>query len=62
MRLEEKGYARSWKGESTAERGGKAKRFYAVSPEGVEALEAVRAVRERMWDGVDARTVGKARA
>lgn len=52
MRLEEKGYARSWKGEPTAERGGKAKRHYAVSPAGVEALEKVRDVRERMWDGV----------
>lgn len=52
MRLEEKGYARSWKGEPTAERGGKAKRHYAVSPAGVEALQKVRDVRERMWDGV----------
>jgi PadR family transcriptional regulator, regulatory protein PadR len=52
MRLEEKGYARSWKGEPTSERGGKAKRHYAVSPVGVEALETVRDVRERMWDGV----------
>lgn len=52
MRLEEKGYARSWKGEPTAERGGKAKRHYAVTPAGVEALEQVRTVRERMWDGV----------
>jgi PadR family transcriptional regulator, regulatory protein PadR len=52
MRLEEKGYARSWKGEPTAERGGKAKRHYEVAPAGVEALEQVRDVRERMWDGV----------
>jgi len=54
MRLEEKGYARSWKGEPTGARGGKARRHYEVSPEGVDALEAVRAVRERMWQGVDA--------
>ena len=52
MRLEEKGYARSWKGEPTSERGGKAKRHYEVAPAGVEALEQVRDVRERMWDGV----------
>jgi DNA-binding PadR family transcriptional regulator len=52
MRLEEKGYARSWKGEPTAERGGKAKRHYKVTPRGVEALEQVRDVRERMWGGV----------
>jgi len=53
MRLEEKGYARSWKGEPSAARGGKARRHYAVSPEGVAALEGVRLVRERMWEGVD---------
>jgi len=54
MRLEEKGYARSWKGEPTGERGGKARRHYEVSPEGIEALEGVRAIRDRMWQGVDA--------
>jgi DNA-binding PadR family transcriptional regulator len=52
MRLEEKGLARSWMGESTGERGGKAKRHFEVRPEGVEAVETTRAVRERMWDGV----------
>lgn len=54
MRLEEKGYARSRIGEPTAERGGKAKRHYGVTAAGVEALESVRAVRARMWEGVDA--------
>ncbi len=49
MRLEEKGYARSWKGEPNARRGGKARRLYAVTPEGMEILEHVRTVRERMW-------------
>jgi DNA-binding PadR family transcriptional regulator len=52
MRLEEKGLARSWMGEPSGERGGKARRYFAVRPEGVEALESTRAVRERMWDGV----------
>ena len=54
MRLEEKGYVHSWMGEPTGARGGKAKRHFEVKPEGVDALEAVRAVRERMWEGVDA--------
>ena len=53
MRLEEKGYARSWKGDPTPSRGGKARRHYEVTPEGVVVLERVRAVRARMWDGVD---------
>jgi len=59
MRLEEKGCASSWKGEPSAERGGKAKRHYAVSPAGAEALQGARDVRERMWDGLEE---GEARA
>lgn len=53
MRLEEKGYAESWKGEPTGGRGGKARRLYAVTPEGRRALEAVREIRAAMWRGVD---------
>jgi PadR family transcriptional regulator, regulatory protein PadR len=58
MRLEEKGYARSWKGEPTSERGGKAKRLYAVTPEGIETLEEQRAVRDRLWEGVETGRAG----
>ncbi len=54
MRLEEKGLVRSWLGDPTGERGGKARRYFAVRPEGVEAVEAVRAARDRMWEGVRA--------
>ena len=53
MRLEEKGYASSWKGDPSPSRGGKARRHYGVTPEGVEVLERVRTVRARMWDAVD---------
>lgn len=53
MRLEEKGYVRSWLGEPTAVRGGKAKRYFELAPEGVEALRTARDIRERMWDGAD---------
>ncbi len=53
MRLEEKGYDRSWKGEPSTSRGGKAKRHYEVSPEGLRVLTGVRDVRERMWQGAD---------
>lgn len=52
MRLEEKGCVRSWLGEPTAVRGGKAKRHFALEPEGRAALEEARDVRERMWAGV----------
>ena len=54
MRLEEKGYVRSWMGEPSGVRGGKAKRFFGLSPEGVEALQVTRNVREQMWEGVEA--------
>lgn len=60
MRMEEKGYVRSWKGEPSGERGGKAKRHFELRPEGVRVLEAVREVRERMWEGVGVE--GQARA
>ena len=52
MRLEEKGFVRSWMGEPTGERGGKAKRYFEVRPEGMNALEATRGTRERMWEGL----------
>ena len=52
MRLEEKGFARSWMGEPTGERGGKAKRYFEVRPEGMNVLEATRGARERMWEGL----------
>ena len=52
MRLEAKGYVRSWMGEPTGERGGKAKRYFEIRPEGMDVLEATRTVRDRMWEGV----------
>lgn len=58
MRLEEKGLVRSRLGEPTGERGGKARRYFAVRREGVRALEAVRDVRDRMWEGVRAAEAG----
>lgn len=58
MRLEEKGYARSWMGEPSPERGGKARRLFDLTPAGAAALESRRAVRDRLWqvapaDGVN---------
>ena len=39
-------------GESTAQRGGKSKTYYRLTPEGREALKAVRAHEERLWKAV----------
>ena len=55
-RLEKKGLIRSWLGDPTAERGGKAKRFYAVEPAGVEALHAAQAALGRMWKELPPKT------
>jgi len=48
-RAQRKGLADSWLGEPTAVRGGRAKRHYAVTPEGVAALEESRRVRDLLW-------------
>lgn len=48
-RLEEKGFLRSELGEATAERGGKRKRFFFVTPYGIKALEAAHELRQQMW-------------
>ena len=39
-RLEKKGLLKTWMGESTAERGGRAKRMVQVTPKGVAAAKA----------------------
>lgn len=51
-RLEERGLIASSMGEPMAERGGKAKRLYRVTPDGLGALHDSRRVLDRMWEGV----------
>jgi DNA-binding PadR family transcriptional regulator len=51
-RLERKGFVRSAMGAATAERGGKRKRLYSVTPLGRRTLLDVRAVRERIWKAI----------
>lgn len=48
-RCQRKGMADSWLAEPTAEPGGRAKRHYALTEEGEEALRQSRHIRERMW-------------
>ena len=46
-RLQQKGFVTSWNGEPTRERGGRAKKFYRVTPSGKQALkETHRALRQ----------------
>ncbi|NKB86715.1 MAG: PadR family transcriptional regulator [Acidobacteria bacterium] len=49
-RLERKGLVNSRLGEPTAERGGRAKRFFALEAAGVEAVERSRAMFARLWE------------
>jgi PadR family transcriptional regulator, regulatory protein PadR len=48
-RLEEKGLLTSQVGGATAERGGRRKRFFAITAEGRQALAQIRQVREELW-------------
>lgn len=52
-RLERKGLLESHFGESTAERGGKAKKFFCALPSAVAALEQNQRSLHAMWDGID---------
>lgn len=51
-RLLKNGYVESYKGEPTPERGGRAKVFYKLTPEGKEALLAIRKVNSVIWKDI----------
>lgn len=53
-RLETKGCLRSRMGDPTAERGGKARRFFSVTPLGVRALRAMHASLASLSRGLEA--------
>jgi len=52
-RLEAKGLVRSWLGDPTAVRGGRARRYFAVTEIGVEAIRAARAAMTTMAAGLE---------
>ena len=52
-RLERKGFVRSSTGQPTAERGGKRKRLFTVTPLGRRTLQDVRNVRDRLWKAIE---------
>jgi PadR family transcriptional regulator, regulatory protein PadR len=54
-RLERKGLVSSRIGEPTAERGGKAKRYFNVESNGIAALKNARKALERLYTGVSLR-------
>lgn len=51
-RLERNGLVSSTIGEPTPERGGRAKRFFQVTPQGVKAVKETRRALVALWKGV----------
>ncbi|QIP14203.1 PadR family transcriptional regulator [Spirosoma aureum] len=51
-RLEEKGYLSSQLGGATAERGGRRKRFFALTALGSKALLEIQAMRQQLWQAI----------
>jgi DNA-binding PadR family transcriptional regulator len=52
-RLEKKGFVRSEMGEPTPVRGGRRRREYRLTPEGLEHVREARRIRNRMWEQVE---------
>ena len=51
-RLERRGFIASAVGAPTPERGGRAKKFFALEPAGADALTRSRSALDALWDGV----------
>ncbi len=62
MRLEEKGYVRSWLADPTPERGGKSKRYFRLEPLGERALKESAETAKRVYDAVRAWIPGNGRS
>ena len=52
-RLEAKGCLRSRVGDPIAERGGRARRYFTVTPAAVRSLKASRQTLQRLWNGLE---------
>jgi PadR family transcriptional regulator PadR len=52
-RLQKKGLLSSKLGDPTPQRGGRAKRFYHVTPRGLAALRAARRAYLKLWHGLE---------
>ena len=51
-RLEENGLVKSTRGNPTPERGGKAKKFFRVTPRGMRAVRETRRALTALWSGI----------
>jgi DNA-binding PadR family transcriptional regulator len=51
-RLEKKGFLESYLGEPMSKRGGRSKRIYTLSSQGIKALEEAKNVQKSVWAGI----------
>lgn len=47
-----KGYVTKTRSKPVAERGGRSKMFYTLTPSGIKALQNARELQKRIWDGI----------
>lgn len=52
-RLEKKGFLTSHFTDPSSQRGGKSKRIFQLSPQGIKALKEVRQAQESVWAGIE---------
>ena len=51
-RLEDKGYLKSYEGETTEERAGRPKKYFQLTALGKRALEYTRSTRDELWKAI----------
>jgi DNA-binding PadR family transcriptional regulator len=59
-RLEAKGFVTSELGEPTSERGGRAKRYFKMTPRGLKEVKEMRRTLLKLWNGLPELEGGKA--
>ncbi|MBX2962099.1 MAG: helix-turn-helix transcriptional regulator [Cyclobacteriaceae bacterium] len=52
IRLEEKGYLKSWSGDSTEDRAGRPRRYFEITALGKKAMLYVKESREQLWKAI----------
>lgn len=57
IRLEEKGFVNSYLGGATAERGGRRKRLFTLTPTGSRAIQEIQELRKQLWQQVPAHLI-----
>ncbi len=50
-RLWEKGLVETWQGPTAKKRGGRSKRYYQITPEGMKLLQEIKHVQDVLWKG-----------